>query len=249
MQMKLLLLPLLLLTSGCNQNSDDSTSPSTTSTQSYEFWDYIVADHSVVINFDQIVVTNSVETSLLKENFSHEYVYISDINVEGPFRENNRQYNYTKEGTINFIEIGKEALNNVSRFPLTIELNKTIYLGGGTGFANTSGGVSISSFEDAQDCILTAIHDTITLYDGYSYSNVMEISCEGTITQTYADEETSEITFNGMQRYKEYYQKGTGWIGRIDRDCISQTLGNMNIIDDSNLTCNTTSEVYKLAAF
>jgi hypothetical protein len=240
---------------GCNSSSssDDSTGSNSGGVE-INTWDYLVPDNSIELSFDEIVTVNSNVISLEENSFRHEYSVISDTEVHGNWRDYEGEYSYKIKdfsgGVTQVVFAPIEESPDYAYSSGGVNLYRTIgdffYKSRGvSGFSNTSFGTVSSREISGGNCILNNIYDTKELYDGYVYQNVIELKCENTQRQEYGDLD-SPMSITGIDRYYEYYQKGIGWIGKVDKTCIVAIVDDYEFIDDDNTTCVKSVTKYKL---
>ena len=230
-----------LIISGCGSSDSDDNSKS----GNIAMWGYLVSDKSAVLSFDSIKAEDSVITSTSIGNYTHEYVLINENEVKGSYREYDGDYTYKNGDYISFGPTENNTSSSYSLGSITSKMDVGGFLyssRGGSGWSTTSGGITFSIFTDGKDCIISKLHESVTLYEGYTYNDVMEVTCEDKLDQQYAS--TNII---GIDRYKEYYQKSVGWIAKVNNDCIVSIAANgYKFLDDDNTTCVNTTTDYEL---
>ena len=214
-------------------------------------WNYMVPSNSTSYNFDKIITEEGVTTSTEIATLTHQYDIVDSDEVNGSWRMFEGVYSIKREdGWIKFSYLNSEP-------------NPVAYVGGGfheiedTGnflYTDSTGGASYSStFGDESwsytpssgECILNKQYPTITLFDGYSYDDVIEIKCTHGVVQKYSNDETS-LEIDGVNESFEYYQKDKGFIAKVDKNCYVATEGAYDLLDDNSSSCIKTTTIYYL---
>ncbi len=243
---KILLAFILLLSlSACGTDSSDNTDSTSVS-----LWEYLVSSESKTLSFDKIQITDTQITSTEIGSFSREYTFINSDEVNGSWRSFDGIYSIKNQN--NFINYSivdvQSASSSVSgSFVNSKKVGDFLFLDGtgGASITQTFGDIISSYSSDSGECVLNKLYDTITLYENYSYNNVLEIKCEHTITQKYGSVDSPRVVA-GTQRAYEYYQKEIGWIAKVDKDCIIAIDSGYEFIDDSSSSCVKTKASYEL---
>ena len=238
-----LLLGIMLL-SGCESSSENSGSDAaTSSSSSVDLWEYLVPKSSVTYTFDKVQLSDDVIYKDEKGYLTHSYSVVSNSEVVGPWRFFDGNYSYSLEGSDIQYEGIKDENSQASAIGLIPQkgaIGKELYLSqGGYGYSDTLGNVTKKFYSEPKMCKISALYESKELYSGYTYSNLLEVKCEELWQQTYIEDDVvTEI--NGTNYYYEYYQKGVGWIGKVDTNCVVKTIGSYEFTDDSNSSCLTT---------
>ena len=227
----------VILISGCGSSESSSGS--------IELWDYVVSKSSSILSFDKIETVDSEASSTEIGSYTHEYEVISDSEVKGPYRTYDGEYLFEKGSYISYGPSDENASGSYASGSIvpTMDIGDYIYMSkGSSGWFNSSGGTTFSVTTTGKECVISKLYDNITLYDGYDYSDVLEVTCETSLDQEYTP---TQIVGNDI--HKEYYQKDTGWIAKVNSDCIVAIADNgYEFIDDDNTTCVKTTTSYEL---
>jgi len=212
-------------------------------------WEYIVPNQSKNLPFDKYKVVNSAISTTEIGSYTHEYLVINNNEINGSWRNFEGKYSIRNDnGYIKFSLIAGQSFNSVSgSFRESAEVGSFVYLDGtgGASYSNTFAGETSSYSASSGECMLNKHHKSITLYPGYSYNDVIELKCEYKIMQKHGKNNVIK-TLDGVQRSYEYYQKDTGWIAKVDKDCIVDIADRYEFIDDSNDSCVKTVTEYQL---
>ena len=234
----------LLIGCGAGDSSDDSSSK-------VKIWEYLVPNKSLTLLFDKIITVDGKINSKENEIFFHEYNFVNNREVRGRWRDSEGEYSIKIEN--DFIKYAPIETNpnyswSSGSFRETIDVGMFLYRSDGDyGTTSTSSGITSSFFVRGLDCVVNKVYDNLTLYDSYSYKNVLEVKCETRLDQEYGDSRSPQI-IEGIDRYYEYYEKNRGWIAKVNKNCIVATGNNkFDFIDDNNGTCIQTRTEYILA--
>jgi len=214
-------------------------------------WDYMVPKESLSIVFDKITLLNNEVSTTENGLFTHEYTVVSDHEVNGAWRDKEGEYAIKLENDLLYyapIESDPDYSWSSGSIQASRSEGDFIYRSTGDyGGSTTSGGTTSSLSVSGLDCVVNKVYDTITLYEGYSYADVLEIKCETSLNQKYGESDAPLIV-HGVDRYYEYYQRDRGWIGKVNKDCIV-AIGDdtFEFIDDNNGSCVQHRSEYILA--
>ena len=239
---------------GCGSSSSKSNNNPNNEEISINVWDYFVPNESSSLSFDKIEMINSEVTSTELNAFTHSYNIISDTQATGNWRDYEGEYSYkikhfngeVTEVTFAPVEESPNYAYSSGGIRIYRNIGDFFYNSGGDFYFTTFDSSTISSTNIVGGrCVLNNIYNTKELYNGYSYRDVIELKCETTRNQKYGDI-NSPMTIRGVDRYYEYYQKGVGWIGKINKTCVVAKIDDYEFIDDNNATCIKTTTEYKL---
>ena len=239
---KFLLIVMTVFMVGCS--SDDSSSSDT-----INMWDYINPGRLINILFDIIEVTNGETTSTEIGSLTHEYLYVSNSEVNGSWRDYEGVYNISNNGSyISFAPVEENPSYDwtSASFHTNLANGDFLYRSvADSGFSTTSSNIKSSLYITGGECVLNAKLSSITFLNNYTYEDVVEIKCESTRTQEYGEIGSTQ-TIVGADIFYEYYQKNQGWIAKVDKNCIVAIDGSYEFIDDESATCVKTYTKYIL---